>query len=1001
MSDSKQRLLSFSVKEILGSDKKLNLLYKNPLKNAESLINKAQFKSAMEIYSRILTKINNIEIQERISRNISDIRDIIRRENPELEKSIPKNLKQKSLDLPLKELSESLGGSLTEKLNILKQIETVPEKETPKNFPHSIEKLKPENFPPQTQIEEKLKPENFSPQTKLEEKLKPENFSPLSKDKTEFNPIEFSIEADKVNLQNQKLNVEEKINQTKQNNLQDQKKNFESIEEIFEDELETQKKAPEEKAEVDPKDLDEKLDSLLDDSFSLKKKTDDFKIEDLKPKQEVEESEIYFSEKSNLNKIKLLEEESIRKKRVKSKKDFKDFEGFLNDSETDDYFDQILNPTKKPSSTFEEEFLDINPGKRKKGKGKSLVESIVSNSDLEQEILQEFGSFIKNKNKPEEEHFQTQSEIKSQKVPRSVSEKKLLNESQVSDNEVEFIANNFENPVSEKNSESNQNKVPELKELQNELQFVQKIDKQIVLEENSESKQNKVPELKELQFIKKFDKQIVSDENTKPIFLIQNNEKENALEVVENKIEAKETKLLTNEELQKNKMEEEIFSPPKRFPREIDINDKLSNLYYSEEFQNFKSLPFKDRRSGNERRIKKSENLNNDRRTGIERRISIPDKLKKRAEFLKQWEENYLNQFASSPVPESILDTPAFPGQFKEIEFLPTDSPKYKPREVPTSKLETLDLPIADEKKEVNQKQEDYSKPAPKEFSDRTETTSANTEFVIKEETDLVKIDLPEANSINIIGEKTAENQNPKNEPSKSDNKANEESSKSGKENKANEESSKSGKDNEANEESSKSISDKKESLTSSDSGFEIREIELLKLDLPDPKDYVRSKSGHLVDPFEEKEAPEINIGDTEFPEDLPQSEEELPQVSGLPEITEEPKEQEKIIHGVLELKPPEIDDAPFLTLTYDFSKIPHSYKLSKNYNIMEYSYYKYKPMLMKAQEFARRKMLKNALNYYRVIKSQNIPPELKKMITRNIIDITEFLEKFTMSKGG
>ena len=130
-------------------------------------------------------------------------------------------------------------------------------------------------------------------------------------------------------------------------------------------------------------------------------------------------------------------------------------------------------------------------------------------------------------------------------------------------------------------------------------------------------------------------------------------------------------------------------------------------------------------------------------------------------------------------------------------------------------------------------------------------------------------------------------------------------------------------------------------------------------------------------------------------------SEEGGPEISEIPELPPPPPEPERTIHGILELKPPEIDDAPFLTLTYDFSKIPHPFKLSKNYSIMEYSYYKYKPMLMKAQEFARRKMLKNALNYYRVIKSQNIPPELKNMINRNITDITEFLEKFIMSKGG
>jgi len=120
-----------------------------------------------------------------------------------------------------------------------------------------------------------------------------------------------------------------------------------------------------------------------------------------------------------------------------------------------------------------------------------------------------------------------------------------------------------------------------------------------------------------------------------------------------------------------------------------------------------------------------------------------------------------------------------------------------------------------------------------------------------------------------------------------------------------------------------------------------------------------------------------------------------------IPEIEpEEKKPPVQEIHGILELKPPEEDDAPFLTLTYDFAKIPDSFKLSRDYHTMEYAYYKYKPMLIKAQEFSRRKMLKNALNYYRVIKSQNIPPEFKRMINRNIKDITEYLEKFLMSRG-
>lgn len=189
----------------------------------------------------------------------------------------------------------------------------------------------------------------------------------------------------------------------------------------------------------------------------------------------------------------------------------------------------------------------------------------------------------------------------------------------------------------------------------------------------------------------------------------------------------------------------------------------------------------------------------------------------------------------------------------------------------------------------------------------------------------------------------------------------------------------------------------------------EFKPLELPKIGLPDPE---YQKTGESTVPEiphlgrqpagaepEPDEAPEIEVleGGLE-----PLGEETEDEEGGGEESGGGPKEEEpRMIHGILELKPPEVDDAPFLTLTYDFGKIPHAFKLSKNYSIMEYSYYKYKPMLVKAQEFARRKMLKNALNYYRVIKSQNIPPELRKMINRNIKDITEFMEKYLMAKGG
>ncbi|OCC27913.1 Uncharacterized protein GNX_3588 [Leptospira interrogans serovar Canicola] len=146
--------------------------------------------------------------------------------------------------------------------------------------------------------------------------------------------------------------------------------------------------------------------------------------------------------------------------------------------------------------------------------------------------------------------------------------------------------------------------------------------------------------------------------------------------------------------------------------------------------------------------------------------------------------------------------------------------------------------------------------------------------------------------------------------------------------------------------------------------------LELPKIGLPDPE---YQKTGettpeipHLApassdDSTVADETPEIEVlegGLEPLGEDV-----EEDTGSGGDESTGGPKEEEpRMIHGILELKPPEVDDAPFLTLTYDFDKIPHAFKLSKNYSIMEYSYYKYKPMLVKAQEFARRKMLKKCV---------------------------------------
>jgi hypothetical protein len=114
-------------------------------------------------------------------------------------------------------------------------------------------------------------------------------------------------------------------------------------------------------------------------------------------------------------------------------------------------------------------------------------------------------------------------------------------------------------------------------------------------------------------------------------------------------------------------------------------------------------------------------------------------------------------------------------------------------------------------------------------------------------------------------------------------------------------------------------------------------------------------------------------------------------------EKEEENKVQE--IRGVLELKTPDQEDTPFLTLTYDFTKIPHAYRLAKDNGIFEYAYYKYKPMLVKAHQFIKRKQITRALNYYRVIREQQIPPEFRRMVDRNIKDITEYLQKYLLTR--
>ncbi|TGL48818.1 hypothetical protein EHQ59_15195 [Leptospira kemamanensis] len=392
--------------------------------------------------------------------------------------------------------------------------------------------------------------------------------------------------------------------------------------------------------------------------------------------------------------------------------------------------------------------------------------------------------------------------------------------------------------------------------------------------------------------------------------------------------------------------------------KDVSELDLPEDTFFSNDWKQFKDLPLVDRRSGEERRKSPDRRSNlagrKDRRSGVDRRQR--DRFKEREEFLKnqalQKLEKKAKELEQRGEEASLNDLlkPYFPEQ-----------PNLK---LPESwDLEPIGLPDPndlrrDEKEPLLHPDErKSSEEEPNWFQDTTDSLRKELELPdpVDPQTDELissKVDLPEAV-----------------DPNKH----------------------------------------KSETIIETDMPIQVEltnrplVADDIKIGLPDADEVFRDRKrkeeeGETEGPsFDDVDGPDIEIVDGDLGE-IAEEESPIPLDEMAEKATEE--EPEKIIHGVLELKPPEADDAPFLTLTYDFGKIPHAFRLSKNYSIMEYSYYKYKPMLMKAQEFARRKMLKNALNYYRVIKSQNIPPELRKMINRNIRDITEFMEKFLMAKG-
>jgi len=433
---------------------------------------------------------------------------------------------------------------------------------------------------------------------------------------------------------------------------------------------------------------------------------------------------------------------------------------------------------------------------------------------------------------------------------------------------------------------------------------------------------------------------------------------------------------------------ENLGFTPKTDLTSLPVLEILNELYHSPDWGPFKNLPIRDRRSGEERR-KEKKPVSKERRSGIERRKV--DLFKQREEFLKNWSANFILRQTQASVStgeeissevSSLSESPTFShsdfgilGELSEsmshIDFVPVNLPN------PTDKQQIHEKEKIIDQNTVSKSVESPS--LPESTRESTPYSIANEEIIreISREINLVKIDLPDPITMRYEGFEDAPKRNISWEPLPEG-----------------------GFKEVDTAEPVKLTTEKVLYPTLRDETIH----QLFKIDLPDPIDTTSGKKddlfgtpGRLPTQVEDTTPPDIEIVESDTPPPEETQELEVPQI----ETPEKEPEPERMIHGILELKPPEVDDAPFLTLTYDFSKIPHSFRLSKNYSIMEYSYYKYKPMLMKAQEFARRKMLKNALNYYRVIKSQNIPPELKKMINRNILDITEFLEKYLMSKGG
>ena len=117
--------------------------------------------------------------------------------------------------------------------------------------------------------------------------------------------------------------------------------------------------------------------------------------------------------------------------------------------------------------------------------------------------------------------------------------------------------------------------------------------------------------------------------------------------------------------------------------------------------------------------------------------------------------------------------------------------------------------------------------------------------------------------------------------------------------------------------------------------------------------------------------------------------------VTTTEEIDLKQREDESFYKRLLSTTKRKKKELPILKVSYDFSKLPDEIGLSREKNIIEYAFYKYKPMLEKANGFIKKRKVRDAINYYKVVMSQNIPPEFKSMIRKNLDDLNEYLEKY------